>query len=164
MFNELRVPRARAPLVRDAAARIQERTHTRIRVSKEGEVDLEGEVEGLLLAGNVLRAVSRGFSVASALVLLDEHLQLAVVPVDGTEKTIQRLLSRVIGRNGRAKHTIERLAGVQMVVYGKTVAIIGTAEAAARAAAAVEDLLDGRKHSYVWAKLEKLRRLDRAEF
>lgn len=163
MIQELRVPHARAPLVREAATKIQERTHTRIRVSKEGEVDLEGEVEGLLLASNVLRAVSRGFSIQSALILLDENLQFAVVPVDGSEKTVRRLLSRVIGRNGNAKRNIERLAEVQMVVYGKTVAIIGSAEGAARAADAVEDLLEGRKHSYVWAKLEKRKRLERAE-
>ena len=164
MIQELRVPHARAPLVREAATNIQERTHTRIRVSKEGEVDLEGDVEGLLLASNVLRAVSRGFSVATALILLDENMQLAVVPVDGTEKTVRRLLSRVIGRRGNAKRNIERLTEAQIVVYGKTVAIIGTADDAARAADAVEDLLDGRKHSYVWAKLEKLKRLDRTEF
>ena len=76
-----------------------------------------------------------------------------------SEKTVKRLLSRVIGKKGKAKNIIERLSGATICIYGKTVSVIGTPQSSAVASSAVEDLLEGRTHGYVYSKLEKRKRL-----
>ncbi|MBI4021453.1 MAG: RNA-processing protein [Candidatus Aenigmarchaeota archaeon] len=159
MIQELRVPRARVAVLLRHQQALEKATGTTLRVQKDGGVDVQGDVEHLLVAVNLVKAIGRGFSYPSALTLLEEDAQLAVIAVDGTEKTVRRLMSRVIGRRGLAKKNIERFSGAKLCVYGKTVAILGPPGSVHMAATAVDDLLGGRKHTFVWAKLEKMKRL-----
>ncbi len=125
-----------------------------------GFVGITGEPEGVLTAGEVVKAIGRGFPPEKAFRLLKEGNQLAVVSLgDQTDKGRKRVLSRVIGRGGRARRTLEKLSGTLIRVYGKTVSIIGPSEDVAMAVEAVEDLVSGRKHAYVYSKLEKMKRL-----
>ena len=52
-------------------------------------------------------------------------------------------------------HIIEDATNTQICVYGKTVSIVGPWEGAEKARQAVEDLLEGRSHGYVYRKLMK---------
>ena len=64
-------------------------------------------------------------------------------------------MGRVIGRKGTTRHIIERETGAKITVYGKTVAIIGNDESAWKAKEAVEELLSGRTHGFVYRRLLK---------
>jgi ribosomal RNA assembly protein len=140
--------------------KIESYTRTKIRVSREGDVEIEGQPVGTLTAKDIVRAIGRGFIPRKAFLLLEEENHLNVISLEGhTEKTIKRLLSRVIGRGGRARRNIERLSGASLRIYGKTVSIIGSQRAVSLASSAVEDLLEGRTHVYAYSKLEKRKRM-----
>ena len=66
-----------------------------------------------------------------------------------------RLKGRIIGAGGKAKKQIEALTNTNIVVYGKTVGIIGKIDESLIAKQAIENLLRGAKHSNVYAWLEK---------
>ena len=59
------------------------------------------------------------------------------------------------GADGKARVTIERLTETFIVIYGKTISIIGTTERTLLARRAIETLLDGSTHAAVYKWLEK---------
>jgi ribosomal RNA assembly protein len=165
MLQFLKIPARRIPalLGKKGAVkkRIESSTKTRLKVQRSGEVEIDGEPEGQLTAMEIVKAIGRGFPPEKAMELLDENRQLSVISLQGqTEKTIKRLLSRVIGQQGRAKRNIERLTGASIRISGKTVSILGDSQALDMACTAVEDLLAGRTHAFVYSKLEKMKRLN----
>ena len=76
----------------------------------------------------VVKAFGRGFDFNDSLSLLDESYRLEIIDIKefaGKSKNRQSILrSRVIGREGTIKKTIEKRFGVKVAVYGKTVAVI----------------------------------------
>lgn len=140
--------------------KIESKTGAKLKVDRSGDVEIRGDIESVLIASNIVKAIGQGFCEEEAFVLLDEKRQVHVISLQGeTEKTTKRLMSRVIGREGKAKRRIEQLTDTQICVFGKTVSIIGDGEGIDRAAVAIEDLLEGRMHAYVYAKLEKMKRV-----
>lgn len=156
MIQEFKIPRNRVVKVEKVKRQLLK--NVTMTMSKDGDVFLEGEPEPLLLVENVIKAIGRGFPPTTALLLLDENYQLVIIPVRGTQNTIKRLLARVIGRDGRAKKMIETRTQAKLCIFGKTVSLIGDDDAITRATTAVEDLLSGRKHAFVYNKLEKMKR------
>jgi ribosomal RNA assembly protein len=71
---------------------------------------------------------------------------------------MERLRGRVIGHDGKARSMIEGLTETHIVVYGKTIGVIGEIERVAMARQAVELLLGGSPHGNVYKWLEKKRR------
>jgi ribosomal RNA assembly protein len=116
----------------------------------------------LMIAKDVVKAISRGFNPDVALNLLNDDYSFDVVNIpDVIGNSKSRLLivkSRLIGTDGKARRNVERLTGVDIVVYGKTVALIGSTEKVAIARRAVEGLLMGRKHATVYKWLENKRK------
>ena len=124
-------------------------------VEVDDSVVIEGPVEGLLKAENVVSAISRGFEPKVAKRLLDEQCQLEIISLEKeTENTRRRLFARVIGRNGESKRIIEKETGASISVYGKTVSIIGFPEELDAAQRAVEALLKGKKHGYAYRQMK----------
>jgi len=107
----------------------------------------------------VIRAIGRGFSPERAFPLLeDEMLMLDVIDLSrvcNTKTDMARIKGRIIGKDGRTREITEKLTGVGISVYGKTVAIIGGPEQIRIARAAIEMLLDGAPHGAVYGFLEK---------
>jgi phosphopantetheinyl transferase len=64
----------------------------------------------------------------------------------------------IIGKEGKMRRFIEDTLGVNISVYGKTVAIIGDAESVAVAREAILMLVEGAQHSTVQRFLERKRR------
>jgi len=164
MIQDLVIPARRVAVLfgknGSVKKKIEKSTKTALYVEKSGNARIEGKnVEGVLTAVQMVKAIGRGFSPEIAFILLKEGSQLNIISLQGkTEKTVKRLMSRVIGSDGRAKRNIEKLSGAQLCVRGKTVSIIGSLEAVHLASLAVEDLLAGRKHAYVYSRLEKMKR------
>ncbi len=154
----VRIPEERKPALigKDGKSKalIERRAGVSLRVRE--DVEIEGDPQKVLLAKDIVKAVGRGFSPKDALDLLKDEHQLIVISLKNEkENTIKRLMGRVIGRKGATRHIIERETGAKIAVQGKTVAIIGDDESSWKAKEAVEELLSGRTHGYVYRRLIK---------
>jgi ribosomal RNA assembly protein len=154
----VRIPEERKPALigKDGKSKalIERKSGVRLRVRQ--DVEIEGPAEKILVAKDIVKAIGRGFSPKDALGLLKEGYQLVVITLRGEkENTVKRLMGRVIGRKGTTRHIIERETGAKITVFGKTVAIIGDDESSWNARQAVEELLSGRTHGYVYRRLIK---------
>jgi len=131
--------------------------------SVEGEVIIEKhKAKDPLLAlqvENVVRAIGRGFSPEHAMRLFKEDTDFFIFDVHdyvGKKAThVRRLKSRIIGRNGKTKHTIEILTGADISIYGHTVSVIADFESIDIAKKAIDMLLSGSKHSNVYRFVER---------
>lgn len=108
---------------------------------------------------DVVRAIGRGFSPDRGFALLEEEmLMLDVIDLSrvcNTKSDMARIKGRIIGKDGRTREITEKLTGVGISVYGKTVAIIGNPDQIRIARAAIEMLMDGAPHGAVYGYLEK---------
>jgi ribosomal RNA assembly protein len=160
MLQFLSIPEERARILRKdkkAIERIEKMTDAKIEV-KDNEIGFECKdpLTSLKLK-EVLKAFGRGFSLDDALDLLDERYFLETIEVKDYAKSRKRqvaLKGRVIGRKGKMKKRIEELANVKIVVYGKTISIIGKWENLQIARDAIKMLLAGAQHSTVYRFLE----------
>ena len=144
---------------------IERRTGTRLTLDSEtGEVRIDpGEDPlGALMAREVLHAIARGFSSERAFRLFEDDQLLEVINIRDfarrSERALARLKGRAIGERGKTRQILEETTGAHVSIYGKTVAVIGTAEQLAVAREAIERLLGGAKHSSVYRFLERRRR------
>jgi ribosomal RNA assembly protein len=145
---------------------LEKETSCRIDVdSKEGDVTITGkDAINMFALREVIKAIARGFNPDLAKQLLKQDYILDVISLNdySKEKTHQqRLKGRVIGMDGKSRHTIEELTECYISVYGKTIAVIGKIEMAGICKRALETLLAGSPHSNVYKWLERQRRLMR---
>jgi ribosomal RNA assembly protein len=159
-IEEVAIPEDRKSILIGSDGRtkeeIEKRTGTKLSITD--YVRIEGPVDGLLKAQNIVQAIGRGFSPKRAFRLLDEECQLEVITLkEEKENTRRRLFARVIGRDGGAKRNIERETGAMLSVYGKTISIVGKPGEIDAARQAVEALLEGKTHGYAYSLMEKER-------
>lgn len=129
--------------------------------SEEGDVTVTTKDSiNLMIIRDVIKAIARGFNPEIALKLKsDEYYFELINLVDYNPKKNhqERLKGRVIGREGKARSLIEEYTGCFISVYGKTVSIIGQGDNVRLAHKAVDSLLLGSPHAYVYKWLEKER-------
>lgn len=127
--------------------------------SKEGDVVVSSKDSfNLMIAKDVIKAIARGFNPEIAKKLLKEDYFLELISLNdynSQKNQHARLKGRVIGREGRSRNLIEEYTGCFISVYGKTIAIIGKGDAVRIANKAVDSLLTGSPHAYVYKWLEK---------
>jgi len=136
--------------------KLERQASVRIKV-EEQEVIINGDDPGILLkVMEVVKAVGRGFSPEHAFLLLQDDFELAVITLQGEgHNTVKRLMARVIGKKGATRNIIEVETNCLLSIFGKTVALIGKQPQLSKAETAVEEILRGRSHGYVYAKLKK---------
>jgi ribosomal RNA assembly protein len=162
MKDFVKIPQERIPVLigKDGSVKkqIEKRTATKITVTD--EVEIEGDSFDVLTASNVVKAIARGFSPESAMLLLDEEYELNVITLSGErEKAIKRLMGRVIGKEGRARRKIEQMCDARISIYGKTIAIIAPNSAKLEAATkCVETLIKGKTHGYAYKVMDDVRK------
>jgi ribosomal RNA assembly protein len=144
---------------------IERRTGTRLTLDSEtGGVRIEpGEDPlGVLKAREILHAIARGFSSERAFRLFEDDQFLGIIDIrefaGRSDKAIIRLKGRAIGERGKTRQIIEETTDAHVSIYGKTIALIGTAEQLTVAREALQMLLGGAKHSSVYRFLERKRR------
>lgn len=117
-------------------------------------------VDGLLKLRDMARAIALGFTPEDALALENEGYYLDSIDLKEyvPPAHLPRVKARIIGEGGRAKSTIEGLAGVKIVVGDRHVAFLGPMEAVALAKEAVLMLIEGRKHSTVYRWLQRAKK------
>ena len=107
----------------------------------------------------IVKAIGRGFNPDISLKLLGDETLLEIINlpdyVGKSKKAIMRQKARIIGKEGRTKDIIIDMTGVDISIYGKTVAIIGHMEQIHIAKEAVEMILNGVRHKTVYSFLEK---------
>src|SRR5881409_842725 len=134
--------------------RLQKATGTRISVdSTTGEVTIdEADASDPVMA--------RGFSEDRAFRLLDEDAYFEVLDIKDfahSKNRVAQIRARLIGTRGKTRRLIEELAGVEVSVWGHTVALIGGTFEMAIAREAVLMLLRGSEHKTVYRFLERKR-------
>ena len=143
---------------------IEEKSTTAINIeSSSGTVEImeaKDPIKGMR-AREVVHAIARGFSPEKAMRLFDDdNLMFETIDLSNiarTEKDMERLKGRIIGRAGKTREVFEEITNIRLSVYGKTISIIGYPEQNAVARAGIDMLLKGSTHGPVYKFLEKKR-------
>lgn len=118
-------------------------------------------------AAEIVAAIGRGFAPERAMALLGEDRALHVIDLrefaGKSPSQIGRIKGRIIGERGRARRSMESLTGASISVYGRTVAVIGSAASLKMAVEAISSLSSGSMHGAVYGRLEAARRQQKAE-
>ncbi len=161
----LKIPKKRVAVLIGTSGKtkkeIEEKTKTEINVDKEGSVEIKGESFEAWMAKKVVKAIGRGFSPKKAIKILNEGYMFELIEMKDwakTENSMSRLKGRVIGKEGKAKRTIQEITQTYISVYGKTIGIIGETKKVLLSKRAVEMLLSGCQHTTVFNMLEKERK------
>ena len=162
-MEQLKIPKQRIPMLvgtKGATKRkIQKLTNTKIKVnSEDGDVFIEGEAINQFNCLNIIKAIGRGFNPDIALKLLNEDYTLEIVPIEEfsrNKRDLIRIRSRLIGTEGKARTNIETMTDTNIVIYGKTVGIIGKVVDVMLARQGIINLLQGSKHGNVYSYIEK---------
>ena len=169
----VRIPKERIGVLVGSEGKVKHDIEERLQVKLEIESDAGGvgiilnenstDPSLLLRAKDVVTAIGRGFVPDQAFRLIrnEENLfdliDLRVI-FGNSDSDMRRIKSRIIGMNGKTRHTIEELTEADMVVYGHTVGLIGTFEQVDTARNAVQMLIQGSEHHTVYNFLQKRRR------
>ncbi len=161
---ELKIPKERIAVLigtnGEVKKEIEKRTSTTISIdSAEGIVTIVAH-DGLFVynAKEICQAIARGFNpdVAMLLMKIDHILEVINLgKISSSKKDEMRVKGRIIGKDGKSRKIIEELTETNIVIFGKTVSIIGEAEKVLDARKAIEMLLKGATHSSVFNMLEK---------
>ena len=141
---------------------IEDRAEVRLNVDSEtGSVEIEtvGDPVTGLKGPDIVRAIGRGFHPDDALTLLDDEMRMFdlvdVAAVTRNQNDLERKKGRLIGENGRTRELMEELSGASVVIYGKTVGIIGSPKEVDVVRSAIDMILDGAPHGAVYSYLER---------
>lgn len=165
-FNyELKVPKDRVAVLVGVGGSTRKKLVSSLKVkvfidSKEGVVNINSD-DGLklMVAKDVVRAIARGFNPEVALNLIREDYMLDVIDITDytgrSKKKLYGVKGRLIGQEGKTRKNIKYIAGVDMVVYGKTVSLIGEYSRVSYVRRAIEILISGSRHGYAYKWLEE---------
>ncbi len=161
--SELRIPKERVAVLvgkkGTTKKALERKTHTKIAATREGEIMVSSEdnIQNYTVS-LVIKAIGRGFNPEIATLLLDEQNTMEIVSITDmskkTKKNLDRIRSRLIGKQGKARMMLETLTNTNISIYGKTVAIIGPIYDVLIAKHAVEKLVKGAPHGNVYRYIE----------
>ncbi|QSG04282.1 KH domain-containing protein [Natranaeroarchaeum sulfidigenes] len=141
---------------------IERRAEVRLDVDSEnGSVGIEktGDPVTALKGPEIVRAIGRGFAPEDAMSLLDdEMMMLDIIDIGAATRNkndLKRQKGRLIGENGRTRELMEELTGATVVIYGSTLATIGTPQEVETVRDAAEMIIDGAPHGSVYSFLER---------
>lgn len=162
-MEQLRIPKERVPILigikGSTKRKIQKLTNTKLKINSEnGDVFIEGEPINAFNCLNIVKAIGRGFNPDIALKLLNEDYSLEIISIEEfsrNKKSLIRIRSRLIGTKGKARDYLESITNTNIIIYGKTVGIIGKIEDVIIARQGIINLLQGSRHGNVYAYIEK---------
>lgn len=163
-IQEIKIPKERiAVLIGEKGSmkrRIEKKAKVKLEIdSQEGDVSIEGESLGVYETLNVVKAIGRGFNPTVAELLFNEKFTFELIDIveftGKSEKKKTRMKGRLIGEEGKSRKYIEKITSTHIVVYGKTVGIIGEYDDVAIAKQAIKMLLEGSPHANVFRWIER---------
>ena len=133
--------------------------------SESGEVSvtrkLTKDALPAMTALDIIKAIARGFNPQKAYKLWSPNVYLETIDLTEflgpSSKSLERVRARIIGREGKVRNYMARLTSTDIVIYGKTVSILGEAENVGLAKEAVFKIIDGLPHNAVFRFLESKR-------
>ena len=161
---ELKIPKRRVAVLIGEKGRdkrkIEKLTKCKINVNSDGEVKIQSNesLEGYECL-NIIKAIGRGCRPDVALQLKNDENCCEIIDIrvyTGKNKVKEkRIKGRIIGKGGKIRKTIEYVTGTNIVVYGKTVCIVGSMEEVNIARSAVNDILKGAPIGPVLGVIER---------
>ncbi len=134
----------------------------KLKVDRDGQVEIDSsnskDTFKAYKARDAVRAIGRGFAPVKAFELVRDDAILEVIDLDEVlqnEKAVKRQKSRIIGRDGRARETLEKTLGISISVYGDTVSLLGQEADVQIGQEAIEKLIRGSMHSTMFRLIEK---------
>ncbi|HLC47929.1 MAG TPA: KH domain-containing protein [Candidatus Norongarragalinales archaeon] len=140
---------------------LEKKGEVKVSVSRDGNLEIDGESGNVWVAEQVIRALDYGFLPQHAFKLFNDNYFLEIIDLElvlPNEKAIERYKGRIIGAGGRAKATITELTGAFVAVHGNKVAVLGEFDDLQLAKEGILRLLEGSPHTGVYAYLEKKNR------
>lgn len=109
-------------------------------------------------ARQVFEAIEAGFSAKKALLLTDPENVLRVLHIrDFTRrKNLKDVRARLIGTEGKTKHTLENISNCDISIKESTISIIGRADSIDYIVTAIKNIIRGTKQSNAYSFLEKI--------
>jgi len=171
MFTEIiRIPKERVAVLIGQKGSFKRELQIKLNVSikidsNEGIVEISSE-DGLnnYLCKNIIQVIGRGLTPDEALVLLDDNYTAEVISIKdftgSSKKKQDRVKSRLIGEEGRVRKNLESLTNTKIVIYGKTVTIVGLINDVEIAKRAVMKLILGSPHGHVYSMIERFKNSD----
>ena len=173
--QELKIPVERVAVLIGVDGSVKKKIEEKMGVSleidsEEGDVVISGEDSvAVFETVDVVKAIGRGFNPKIAELLFNEGYTFNLMNIQDfvgrSKKDMMRMKGRVIGRDGKSRSVIEHATDTSIVIYGKTIGIIGKLENVSTARQAIEMLLEGSPHGNVFKWLDiKKKDLIRREF
>lgn len=167
----IRIPKERVGILvgpeGTVKAYIEKKLNVKLNIDSEGSISIvlledAPDPSMLLKAKDVVTAIGRGFSPETAFRLIrneDDIFDMVDLRLifGRSESDMKRIKGRIIGTEGKTRRLIEELSEADVVVYGHTVAIIGSFEQADIARNAVQMIIEGCQHHSVYKYLQRKR-------
>jgi len=174
MFQqEIKIPKDRLAVLIGKKGEIKRHLERQLNLkvfinSNTGEINLSGEDNlNIYICKNIIHAIGRGFNPDIALLLLDDEYCFEQINLEeyarGRKNRLLTLRSRLIGTQGVFRKTLEDMTDCYVVIYGKTVCIIGRIENIFLAKRAIENLLRGSPHGKVYKSVERLKKKNKKD-
>ncbi len=144
--------------VKRAVPFIESRIKVKVEAVKPlGKLVINGNQVDEYLVEKILRAVDFGFDVEDAMLLRNDRFSFEFIDVKEHthRKNLKEVRARVIGREGKAKNTIEELTGAVIVINANSIGVIVDSDHVDACLQALISLIQGAKHGNVFAYLEK---------
>lgn len=122
------------------------------------QVTLDGEAVDEFEAAQIIEAMGMGFSAKKALLLKDPEYAFRKISIKHhtRRKNLEEVRARIIGREGKAKKTMEDISGTFLALDNNEVGLIGPTEEIDNETTALINLIKGTKHANVYRFLEKI--------
>jgi len=142
--------------IKRAVPSIENRVKVKVGFGRD-RVSVRGNELNEFLVEQIIRAIDFGFDIDDAMLLLNEDFVLEFIEVKEhtRRKNLRDVRSRIIGTDGRAKRTIEKLTGAAIVISGNDVGVIVDSEHLSATIQGIEGLIGGSKHGNVFGFLER---------
>ncbi len=137
---------------------VRRRGEVEVALKELGLLEIEGEGGKVWIATQVLKALDFGFKPQQAYKLFSDNYFLEIIDLElvfSNPKAIDRYKGRVIGSEGRAKHTLQELSGAFISISGNKIAVLGEFDDLQMAKEGILRILEGAPHTAVYAFLER---------
>jgi ribosomal RNA assembly protein len=155
------LPKKKIVFVRKNKELLEKSLEVELRMGYGGEISIMGDSIDVWDAKKVLKAISAGFDIDTAMLLKDDRYVMETLYLEEyarKREAEKRLIGRVVGKEGKSREKIEELTDTFIRVDEKTVNIIGFFEDILDAKEAIIMLLSGSMHPTVFRFLEKKNR------
>jgi ribosomal RNA assembly protein len=161
-MQHLIIPLKRAELLtKPLLGLICKRLECSVQLQNGNELVIKGDALSEYNAMNVMQAFGRGFSFNTACKLLSDDYFFKSIDLKEVLKNqnhIRRIKARIIGKEGKTKSYVQAVSGVDLMIYGDTVSLIGKVDEIKVALAAITVLLESGTHNKAYTVMEKTKR------